>query len=189
MNLNYKGLINILGLQKWLDRLTTLETTVANLPTPTGDGNGIYSSSDVVTEGTLATILEGSGNSAEFAMGTFPSWPDINETNDEFGFYFAPGYSNSIGMQYGNARISITGSTPGMINGSNYIQISATGFEVTGPANSIKLNNTKIFAGAGTPEGVITAPVGSTFHRTDGGAGTSFYVKESGIGNTGWVAK
>lgn len=43
--------------------------------------------------------------------------------------------------------------------------------------------------GTGTPEGVIAAPVGSTYRRTDGGAGTSFYVKESGAGNTGWIAK
>ena len=43
--------------------------------------------------------------------------------------------------------------------------------------------------GAGTPEGVVTAPIGAVYHRTDGGAGTSFYVKESGTGNTGWVAK
>jgi hypothetical protein len=46
-----------------------------------------------------------------------------------------------------------------------------------------------ISSGSGSPEGVETAPVGSTYHRTDGGAGTSFYVKESGSGNTGWVAK
>jgi len=43
--------------------------------------------------------------------------------------------------------------------------------------------------GSGTPEGSVTAPVGAVYHRTDGGAGTSFYVKESGTGNTGWVAK
>lgn len=43
--------------------------------------------------------------------------------------------------------------------------------------------------GTGTPEGAIAAAVGSTFRRTDGGAATSFYVKESGTGNTGWVAK
>lgn len=47
----------------------------------------------------------------------------------------------------------------------------------------------KIAAGTGTPEGAVSAPVGSTFSRTDGGAGTSFYVKESGAGNTGWIAK
>lgn len=43
--------------------------------------------------------------------------------------------------------------------------------------------------GAGSPEGVLAAPVGSTYRRTDGGAGTTFYVKESGTGNTGWAAK
>lgn len=43
--------------------------------------------------------------------------------------------------------------------------------------------------GAGSPEGVVTAPIGAFYSRTDGGAGTSFYVKESGTGNTGWVAK
>jgi hypothetical protein len=42
---------------------------------------------------------------------------------------------------------------------------------------------------AGTPEGVITAPIGSICRNTAGGAGTAFYVKESGTGNTGWVAK
>lgn len=45
------------------------------------------------------------------------------------------------------------------------------------------------FTGTGTPEGAVTAPVGTTFHRTDGGAATSFYVKESGSGATGWVGK
>ena len=43
--------------------------------------------------------------------------------------------------------------------------------------------------GSGSPESAVTAPVGAVYHRTDGGAGTSFYVKESGAGNTGWVAK
>ena len=43
--------------------------------------------------------------------------------------------------------------------------------------------------GSGTPEGVITSPVGATYQRSDGGAGTTLYVKETGAGNTGWVAK
>lgn len=44
-------------------------------------------------------------------------------------------------------------------------------------------------SGTGSPEGVVTAPVGSLYTRTDGGAGTTLYVKESGTGNTGWAAK
>lgn len=41
----------------------------------------------------------------------------------------------------------------------------------------------------GTPEGQITAPVSTLACRTDGGAATCLYVKETGTGNTGWVAK
>lgn len=47
----------------------------------------------------------------------------------------------------------------------------------------------RILAGAGTPEGSVTANVGSLYLRTNGGAATTLYVKESGSGNTGWVAK
>ncbi|MEE8382235.1 MAG: hypothetical protein V3R78_10235 [Thermodesulfobacteriota bacterium] len=44
-------------------------------------------------------------------------------------------------------------------------------------------------ANSGSPEGAVTAGIGSLYLRTDGGAGTSMYVKESGTGNTGWVGK
>ena len=47
----------------------------------------------------------------------------------------------------------------------------------------------RIMAGSGAPENVVTAPVGSLWLRTNGGAGTTMYLKESGTGNTGWVAK
>lgn len=50
-------------------------------------------------------------------------------------------------------------------------------------------NSLGLFAGTGTPEGNVTAGVGAQYRRFDGGAGTSFYVKESGTGNTGWVGK
>lgn len=42
-------------------------------------------------------------------------------------------------------------------------------------------------AGAGSPEGVVAAPVGSLYSRTD--SATTLYVKQTGTGNTGWVAK
>lgn len=43
--------------------------------------------------------------------------------------------------------------------------------------------------GVGSPEGVVTAAVGSLYTRSDGGVGTTLYVKQSGTGNTGWAAK
>jgi hypothetical protein len=45
------------------------------------------------------------------------------------------------------------------------------------------------YAGTGDPENVVSAAVGSLFLRTDGGANTTLYVKQSGTGNTGWAAK
>jgi len=44
-------------------------------------------------------------------------------------------------------------------------------------------------SGTNSPEGVVIAPIGSTYQNTTGGAGTTFYIKESGTGSTGWVAK
>jgi hypothetical protein len=44
-------------------------------------------------------------------------------------------------------------------------------------------------SGTGSPEGAVIAPIGTLYTRTDGGAGTTLYVKESGAGNTGWAAK
>lgn len=65
-----------------------------------------------------------------------------------------------------------------------------------GVSKRVDLSNAKTYftsdlirRGAGTPEGVVTAPVGTLWLRTDGGANTTLYVKESGAGNTGWVAK
>lgn len=46
-----------------------------------------------------------------------------------------------------------------------------------------------IKSGTGDPEGVVPAGIGSKWLRTDGGAGTTEYVKESGTGKTGWAAK
>lgn len=47
----------------------------------------------------------------------------------------------------------------------------------------------RIYTGNGSPETVVTAGVGSLFLRQDGGANTTLYIKESGAGNTGWIAK
>ena len=53
-----------------------------------------------------------------------------------------------------------------------------------------RLEDAKVLRGAGSPEGVIVAKVGALYARTDGGTGTTFYVKESGDNtNTGWIAK
>lgn len=44
-------------------------------------------------------------------------------------------------------------------------------------------------SGTGSPEGAVSAPVGTLYTDDAGGAGTTLYVKESGTGATGWAAK
>lgn len=66
----------------------------------------------------------------------------------------------------------------------------SSGNLVVGSVISITMSSTcTITSGANSPEGVVTAPIGSLFLRTNGGATTSLYVKTSGSGNTGWTAK
>lgn len=52
----------------------------------------------------------------------------------------------------------------------------------------VNVNNVGIYSGAGSPEGVITAPAGSLYMNSAGGTDTALYTKNSGSGNTGWVA-
>lgn len=48
---------------------------------------------------------------------------------------------------------------------------------------------TLVITGTGSPAGVVVANPGSLYLRTDGGAGTTLYVKESLTTSGGWVAK
>jgi hypothetical protein len=43
--------------------------------------------------------------------------------------------------------------------------------------------------GAGSPEGIVDAPAGTVYLRTDGGTNLTLYVKETGASSVGWVAK
>lgn len=72
--------------------------------------------------------------------------------------------------------------------GSNTARVS-NAFVTRLNLKGITTTGINIAGGSGSPEGVVTAGKGSLYLRDDGGAGTSFYVKESGSGSTGWVAK
>ena len=88
-----------------------------------------------------------------------------------------------------------TNATPNLDNGNVFIgngsNQSATRAlvktDITDLTSSLPLSGIKF--GSGSPESSVTAPIGSIYMRSDGGANTSFYVKESGAGNTGWVGK
>lgn len=63
-----------------------------------------------------------------------------------------------------------------------------TNINAAGPIG-IQWTNAHVYAGSGSPENAIAASIGSIYLRTDGGTGSTFYVKESGTEKTGWVAK
>jgi hypothetical protein len=80
-------------------------------------------------------------------------------------------------------QVEITGISGG---GADAPPAFARGISLSAP---ILINGLQILTGSGTPEGSIVAVVGSLYLRTNGGANTTLYVKESGTGNTGWIAK
>lgn len=45
----------------------------------------------------------------------------------------------------------------------------------------------RFLSGTGSPEGVVTAPYGTRYYQTDGAAGSRRWIKDSGVGNTGWL--
>jgi hypothetical protein len=89
-------------------------------------------------------------------------------------------YPGALNANLGGAQNTGALAHTNEVSAGQYIA-SGTGLPVSGGATER--------SGLGTPEGVVSAYPGSRFYRTDGGAGTTLYVKESGTGNTGWVAK
>jgi hypothetical protein len=96
------------------------------------------------------------------------------------GIFFRAG----VGLNVGSGIADLT------INNIVNDGSSGTKFTVSGPYKSG--GSTGVGTGwrrTGTPEGLVTAVAGSTCRRIDGGTGATWYVKETGTGNTGWVAK
>jgi hypothetical protein len=109
-----------------------------------------------------------------------------------------PTFAGSAAADY-LGRIRNTGDGQGALIENNSANLSAGRSVVSlnrvgGPGYVLDFENNGAAAGGivfctGTPEAQITAVVGSIACRTNGGAVTSIYIKESGAGNVGWVAK
>lgn len=63
--------------------------------------------------------------------------------------------------------------------------LDLSGNLTVGGSVELGVSGPTITTGTGSPESAVTAPVGSMFVRSDGGASTTLYVKESGAGSTG----
>lgn len=165
--------------------------------------------STIFTGGTLSsgtdfigTVIAGpdpANTQADFAIGTFPSFPNIVRNGTETGLFLSPNYFGGVGLilsdgsgketqlllDYTNASMTAEGLT------------YSAGIELDGAGGYTKYQGTTVagaynyrfYGGTGSPEGVITAPIGSIYSRTgDGTPGATLYIKESGVSNTGWTA-
>ena len=52
----------------------------------------------------------------------------------------------------------------------------------------LESHDLNLLSGFGSPEGVVTSSPGILYLNKNGGTGTTLYKKETGTGNTGWVA-
>ena len=106
------------------------------------------------------------------------------------------GSGRSVTMQRATSSVSATGGPINPVISERVDQATQTALVQypTNGASSVSIQ-TKVFgtpmefSGTGSPEGVITAVRGARYTRLDGGSGTTFYMKETATGNTGWAAK
>lgn len=134
----------------------------------------------------------------------------VNKSGDsltgtlKFGLDYAIGKENNNGrlLMTSGALVSQSSGAYIVMEGADYTSLGGGGniTIVARPEKKITLTGQLVLnegtsrivdirCSIGSPEGLIVAPVGSIFLRTNGGANTTLYVKESGTGNTGWVAK
>lgn len=149
-----------------------------------GTDRAVFSGSDLYMSSANPTIRDNTDTSASSITLT---------TRGKGGFalngspvYIKGGAAGTSGNRDGGDVFLIGGAKGNSGNDGNvylgYDGSVARGFVFVGATQ-------KLTWGSGSPESVVTAPVGSMFLRSDGGSATTLYIKESGSGNTGWVGK
>lgn len=95
---------------------------------------------------------------------------------------------NSDSAAYVYVGRDSTGPTTFRVKGSGVVESDQWVYALNGFRWYTTAGTIGLFRGNGSPEGVMSAGVGSFYSRIDGSTGATFYVKETGAGNTGWVA-
>jgi hypothetical protein len=135
------------------------------------DGAGWTVGSSIPTYMRFLTGGTSSGSPVERMRITASGGVGVNET--------------SVGAQLDVKGISASTGAAFRVRNST----PSTVFQVDNNGAVTFFNGVKLLTGSGSPEGVVTAPTGSMYLNTAGGATTTLYVKTSGTGNTGWTAK
>lgn len=139
--------------------------------------DGVTTSAKTNNGGTSGRVETVTGDATPIMTRRFYS--PLNANSDWIqGLATDPAYAYGDGALFW--RNSVTGIPFIMAKDGTF---TATKFAFSG-------TDAKIYTGTGSPETVVTAYEGALFLRSDGGAGTTLYVKESGNNtNTGWVGK
>jgi hypothetical protein len=184
-----------------------------------GRGAGNISTNTAAGRSTLSNNTTGNSNTASGynalrsnTTGSFNTASGRNAlfSNTTGSFNAASGrdvlYSNTTGNNNtASGRDTLYSNTTGNSNtasgynalynnttGNNNTALGKDAEAVSATADNqiaIRAGATKWYSSAGSPEGAVTAGVGSMYTDNTGSAGTTLYVKESGTGDTGWVAK
>lgn len=161
---------------------------------PLGGGSGcrmtIIANNNI--DGTLNTVFDKNNSNSRAILYSFTDANDqVFITNNQFRAKFTAILANASTVNTpfiaGNSYYDVTNPSAGPAPPNNSY-LDKIFVDVNG---AIYPNAGGVFwtTGSGSPEGAVTASVGSLYSRINGGAGTTLYVKESGAGNTGWVAK
>lgn len=147
----------------------TLVSSFIFAQTTAGASNIACSNNAVPINGTCKFFFSVASQGQYIASDAFIAWGNnSNAANKIADLYLSRSAAGTLAV----GTTSTTGNAAGSVKAASYSTGTATWT-----------------SGTGSPEGAVTAPVGSLFTRTDGGAATTLYVKESGAGNTGWIAK
>jgi hypothetical protein len=167
-------------------RLTGSDGYRTNTDTRVTIGNDIWNYVDDGDDTALLTLKDPLGCPALYIEGAGTTEGDIAYTKGDklsIGAWDGATFTQVVEI---DTNENFTPASDGTVQcGSNTKRWSRsfTHEIITGTGDAI------ITSGSGSPEGVVTAVVGSMYTDTSGGAGTTLYVKESGTGNTGWAAK
>lgn len=139
----------------------------------------------VVAAGNISDL--GGGNSYQTRDGWF--------YQSQAGTGAAEGVFRARSTNTGNAKIfradDPTGTLSAYMDGNGVVVGANRVYGEQGlrwATSSGTLNDRGLYANNASPESAVTAEPGSLFAKTNGGAGQTLWVKESGSSNTGWKA-
>lgn len=123
-----------------------------------------------VQENWKAADMTVAANADVLFVGTFNSWRTSYFSSADYMLPDTTGGTQFRSFNNGDVQLRP--------NGSGHVRLTSDA-EATGCSEMI---------GRNTPQGAVAAPPGSTYRNLNGGIGSSFFVKQTGTGNTGWSA-